>query len=413
MGKSSIIYVMGLSFIVAYSLLNINASSTDAVDNFTNYYGRTMAHNIASTGANIGCSDVFRDPTYNTPYTNVDFLRGKMSVRFVESGNRKYVISTGHLDIGPRTIGDTVVAELRNQTVARYSWFTNLEANRGGQVTSWSTGDTAWGPVHTNDKFNINGQPVFMKKATAYASAVPAKNKAVWAGGYEWGLKIPYPTNLNSFVLAATDPVNGRAVVNADAHLTFNPSGTIRLQVPATSYDSTFANANAFTKNGAFAVIGANLSVKGTVHADLAIGAVAAGAAGGNVYITDDIRYKDDPRINPTSTDKLGIYAENDIQVTYDDDNPSKYQNRRIDASIFSLKGEFQVQDAKSYPPRGTLSTYGAIMQYYRGEIGKVVGGGLQNGYSKNFTYDERLKDNPPKFYPATGRYTLFAWREN
>ena len=413
MGKASIIYVIGLSLIVSYGLFNINAAGTDAVNNYTTYYGRTIAHEIAASGANIGCADVFLNPASCTPYTNIDFHGGTLNVGFTVTGNQIFVRSVGEFQVGNDTEVDAVTVELRNQSLARYAWFTNFEADMGGQVTSWSTGDTAWGPAHTNDKFNINGTPAFMKKATAFQSAVPSKNKALWAGGYEWGIKIPYPTNLNSFVTAATDPSNGRCVVGADGILTFDQSGSVRLQVPSNSFDQTYPSTQSLTQNGAFAVIGGNLYVQGTVRGDLSIGAMSQSGLGGNVYITGDIRYANNPRVDPASTDKLAILAEYNIQVTYDNSNRSAYYNREVDASIFTLKGDFEVQDAKMFAPRGTLYTYGAMMQYYRGEIGKVVGGTLQNGYQKNFRYDERLSSMPPKYYPSCGRYLLFAWREN
>ena len=47
MGKASIIYVMGLGFIVGYALLNINTAGTDAITNYVNYYNRTVSRNIA------------------------------------------------------------------------------------------------------------------------------------------------------------------------------------------------------------------------------------------------------------------------------------------------------------------------------------------------------------------------------
>ena len=417
MGKASIIYVMGLSFILAYALLNISGASTDSVTNFTNYYGRTMTHDIASSGANIGCSAAFFDSAYSTPYTNVPMLGGTMNVTFTVAGNSKFVRSIGGMSIGPRAFVDTVIAELRNQTMARYAWFTNLEANRSGQITSWSTGDTAWGPAHTNDKFNINKKPVFMKKATAWAAAVPKNNTAIWAGGYQWSIKIPYPTSLENFKTAAQ--TGGRTVVGHDALVDFSPSGLsghIRLQVPSTGIDTIFHSASDFTANGAFAVIGGNLSVKGTFEGDIAVGALPTAGVGGFVSITGDIRYKTNPKTDPSSTDYLGIYATNDITVTYDPANPGLYDNRKIDASVFSLTGEFNVQDVRTpgYPPRGQLTTLGAMMQYYRGEVGVVNGAGtLQHGYNKNFRYDERLIKHPPKFFPATGRYTLYAWKEN
>jgi hypothetical protein len=413
MGKSSIIYVLGLSFIVSYGLLNINAAGTDAVDNFAVYYGRTMAHEIASSGANIACADLFKDPNYNIPYVDIPFRGGLMNIRFVEMGNRKRVIAIGELQVGHRVEADTVVVELHNSTLARYAWFTNFEANKGGMPSSWSTGDTAWGPVHTNDKFNINGKPVFMKKATAWQSAVPAKNTALWGGGYEWGIKVPWPANLNQFVAAANDAGHGRLVSGNDAYLEFESSGAVNLEVPALGLDTTFASAKSFADNGAFAVAGANLYVKGNVTGNLAIGAVAVSGAGGNVFVTGDIRYNDNPKTNPLSKDKLVIYADNDITVTYNNLHPADYTNRTIDASIFTLNGAFGVQDAKSYAPRGTLTVNGVMLQNYRGEIGKVVGGTLQAGYWKNFRFDERLPNDPPLYFPSSGRYTLAAWREN
>jgi hypothetical protein len=54
MGKSSIVYVVGLSMLIAYGLLNISESSNASVDTYSDYYGRTMGHNIALAGANIG-----------------------------------------------------------------------------------------------------------------------------------------------------------------------------------------------------------------------------------------------------------------------------------------------------------------------------------------------------------------------
>ncbi len=414
MGKASIIYVIGLSFLVATALLNLNGAGTDATNNYMVYYGNTAARNIAASGANMGCSDLFLDPTYHTPYEDVTFAGGKLNVRFIEAGNKKFVVSIGKITIGPRVIRDTVVAELHNESLARYAWFTNLEANKAGQPTSWSTGDTSWGPAHTNDKFNINGSPAFMRKATAWARAVPTRNGAQFNGGYEWGIKIPYPDNLTGFITAATDPVNGRAISGTDAYLTFIAGGPIRLRVPSTGVDTTFTDPDAFTRNGAFAVIGGNLFVEGTLRGDIAVGAISGGWGGGNVYITGDIRYQTDPLIYPSSGDRLGIYAQNDIQVTYDNSNPSAYANRRIDASIFTLTGVFEVQDAKSYNPRGRLTTLGALLQYSRGEIGDVNpgGGALLHGYFKNFRFDERLLTTPPKYFPGAGRYTLFSWRE-
>ena len=42
--------------------------------------------------------------------------------------------------------------------------------------------------------------------------------------------------------------------------------------------------------------------------------------------------------------------------------------------------------------PLGTLTVNGAISQKYRGAVGPFQGTILRSGYSKNYTYDDRLR---------------------
>ena len=56
MGRSSIIYVIGLTLIVGLVLNNISHNSVSSMDTFTTYYGATRVHNIAVSGANVGSS---------------------------------------------------------------------------------------------------------------------------------------------------------------------------------------------------------------------------------------------------------------------------------------------------------------------------------------------------------------------
>jgi len=48
MGRSSIIYVIGLSLLVGVVLRNINERGTTSQDSYVTYYGRTMAHTLFS-----------------------------------------------------------------------------------------------------------------------------------------------------------------------------------------------------------------------------------------------------------------------------------------------------------------------------------------------------------------------------
>ena len=58
---------------------------------------------------------------------------------------------------------DSIRAIFTNNTpISKYFWFTDDE-----QGIYWITGDSVWGPIHTNGVIKINGSPVFMDKVTA------------------------------------------------------------------------------------------------------------------------------------------------------------------------------------------------------------------------------------------------------
>ena len=79
-------------------------------------------------------------------------------------------------------------------------------------------------------------------------------------------------------------------------------------------------------------------------------------------------------------------------------------KNVDIDASILALTHSFMVDNYHCGASLGTLTVNGAIVQAYRGAVGKT--GGI--GYLKNYTYDPRLKyRSPPKFLDPV----LAAWR--
>jgi hypothetical protein len=76
----------------------------------------------------------------------------------------------------------------------------------------------------------------------------------------------------------------------------------------------------------------------------------------------------------------------------------------QIDASILALTHSFIVDNYYCGQSLGTLTVNGAIIQAFRGAVGRT--GGI--GYLKNYTYDSRLKyRSPPKFLDPV----LAAWR--
>src|SRR5512140_485956 len=130
MGKASIIYVMGLTVMLGYALMNISSSSTMSLDNFTAYYGRSMAHNLAITGANIGAQLVMRDANYTGDLLNQQYAGGSYDLYFERPGGDSiWVRCYSKIDVSAETLRDTVIACLRFTSFGKYGWFTDAEKN--------------------------------------------------------------------------------------------------------------------------------------------------------------------------------------------------------------------------------------------------------------------------------------------
>ena len=138
MGKSSIIYVIGLGLIIGISLVNINQNSVDSMDTYMLYYGRTMAHNISLAAANIGSNFVLFNSAYSTNFSG-SFSGGSYTVTYADTGSNstrtKLMTVSSMYRASGDVLRDTVKAVYRYTMFSRYGWFTDKEANGYMQVT--------------------------------------------------------------------------------------------------------------------------------------------------------------------------------------------------------------------------------------------------------------------------------------
>jgi hypothetical protein len=155
--------------------------------------------------------------------------------------------------------------------------------------------------------------------------------------------------------------------------------------------------------NGALFVNSGDLTISGTLKGRLSVG------SSNDVIIAGNVLYATDPRVDPTSTDTLGIVAEQDVMIP-----SSAAYNIEIDASIMALNTSFYLQNWSSVAAKGTLTVFGGIIQNQRGPVGtfNAASGTKLSGYSKNYTYDTRLLSNPPPFVPTTGDYVTLSWED-
>ena len=158
-----------------------------------------------------------------------------------------------------------------------------------------------------------------------------------------------------------------------------------------------------------------NVYVSGTYSGQLTIAAE-------NDIIVDNDLCRGSCSSSPSGNGLLGLIANNFIRVfhpvtpTGTHDHVGQLQrhqqpgsgstpydggtqtNLRIDAAMLAIQHSFIVDHYNCGSPLGTLTVNGAISQKFRGPVG-TVSGTTASGYSKNYTYDDRLRYlSPPNF---------------
>ncbi len=78
----------------------------------------------------------------------------------------------------------------------------------------------------------------------------------------------------------------------------------------------------------------------------------------GNVYLDDDIVYYNDARIDPNSTDLLGIVAKNNVQIA---NNLANSSDINVHASIYAEQGGFGAGWSSFTQPNSFINLYGGI----------------------------------------------------
>jgi len=297
---------------------------------------------------------------------------------------------------------------------ARYIWFTNIEMFSGNNVWFW-TPDRLNGPTHTNGRFNIYGNPTFVAEAESvdnviqfYNNSRPVNLTALnttfdhpdFQGGMTFGAPVStMPTQIGTLRAAAGNP--GGLLLNGTSTVTLLNNGTMNVTNSArgwTNYNTPVpANSALFVANG-------TLTISGTLNGTLTAG------SNRDIIIPNNITYADDPRINATSNDVLGIISESDVVI--DDAGPD---NLEIDGCIMAMSTSFLLENWDTVSPKGTLTVYGGIIQRQRGPVGTFNGatGVKRSGYDKNYSYDSRMLNSPPAYMPNTGGYVALAWEED
>jgi hypothetical protein len=138
-----------------------------------------------------------------------------------------------------------------------------------------------------------------------------------------------------------------------------------------------------------------------------------------DVSITDHLQYQTVPDKTKPYNDivnlkagTLGIVAE-DVKITTAAPNDLKLHAVVLAGGKTTTGGTFSVNNYSSGSPRGNLNLVGGLIQKKRGPVGTFNGttGAQVSGYAKNYKYDKRMANNPPPFFPTTGRFDQISWK--
>ncbi|MEK6756206.1 MAG: hypothetical protein AABZ02_08655, partial [Bacteroidota bacterium] len=182
MGKASLLMVIGFSTALLMIGSNISKVSSASMDNYLSYFRTSQAHNIAAAGTNLAARSLWENPTWRGGFSRKSYLGGFFNSSVTDLGaNQVQVVTTAEF----MDEVSTVAVLLQPSSFSRFGYYSNQEGN-----IWWITGDTVWGPMHTQDNIRVAGSPAFMQRVTSLKSLLKSKktDSPQFLGGYDSGV---------------------------------------------------------------------------------------------------------------------------------------------------------------------------------------------------------------------------------
>jgi hypothetical protein len=426
-GKALLFVILGLSTTLVFVTLNFNRLSALASGNTVEYVEYASIQNVAESGANMACNEVFRNPTWTAGYTNlsmdgctlnvnVEVLNADLNIRRINSVAVKKIYSP----YGQQTVTRKVLITLQPSNFSKFAYYST---NEGSNIV-WTSGDVVWGPFHTQDNLRISGDPYFNNLVTIKGTIIKdSYDNPTFIEGYETGVDLPINedaiTDLNAdaakagFKFPSTFTYKkNKTTYTANVDTVYLNFAGDYIQYKYRYQDSyTSADAATFSNNGVIYANNAVVRLQGTVKGKFTVACSGSSTSGkGDIYLDDNIVYNTDPVANPNSPDILGIVAQNDVIITKNSANSSDIN---INASIYCQDGGFGAEAYNTRGYCGNINLVGGIIQKTRAAVGTVgYYGGISNGFNKRYRYDNRFWFKAPPRYPNTGSYEILSWYE-
>jgi hypothetical protein len=406
MGKALLMVIAGFGIIFSTVSFSLHSNSGRNLDIVVNNFQQQKARNAAHSAANIAVSRLYRNYQNRSSFSKTNFNGCNYQVSFIDNTDDES-IPEGEVIV--RSIAeynnykDTIEVRLRQDPFSKYAFFTSVTPS----PIYFITGDTIFGPMHSNDMLYFSGQPVFYGRVTSSQSTYGTSGytNPQFMEGAQFGVpSIPLPTNTDAIKQAA---LNGGDLytysTSRKLYLTFKTDGTYDWSIKRTSDNVVVSSGNKSISsyNGVIMADGCDVYVKGTIKGKATVTTTK------NIYIDDDIKYNTSP-YSGNAVDMLGLVADQNVIVS---DNTANRTNCEINASIMAINGQFTIQNYDQGSPRGKLIVYGGILQKERGPVGKFGSGGVITGYIKKYYYDDRFASEAPPYYPYEPPKFVY-WKE-
>ncbi len=429
-GRGTLLVIIGFAMIFGIAGQYWDRESTSAVTNYIQYYGQANVYNIAVAGANIGCDSLFNDINSTGFPVSGKFSGGNYTVTTLTVPGEPaedMLQSVGTYSDYTGDYADTVQVLLTRRSYSQWEFFSVRENG-----IYWKTGDTVTGPMATDDSLYVSGSPTFEGQVSAklgISKSLPATPK--FLAGFQSGVGYNMASVTPSASQASRKFTNSNTQGSYDVYLNFSYNSTTKqtdvsfyststqgygwnrttTRVPATG-DSVLP-LSGFAPNGVVAVSNGDVHVQGVLAGQLTVvaqqGAIGASNSG-NILIDNNITYQNNPLSDPSSTDMLGLVAQNNITLT------ASQQTVDIDAALYAENGSFSYSGASSTYLGQTayIDLLGSIANYSRGGVGEfnTLTGQMIDGYNKDYVYDKRLASSSPPDFPYTGTFGVLTWRE-
>ncbi len=333
-----------------------------------------------------------------------------VSVTYSNAPRTNYTItSTGTYG----NVSKTLQLKMIGAAVSIYAYWSQTELNPAFGGPLWWVGEPGLemlttGPVQTNGALNIFGNPMFNGPVTEggagpnYYPGVSSTPSLIFLDGLTNNaplVNLPPQQTLNAILAVASDGAG--LVLTGASTIIFNPAGTITVTNSNAKLKNTTMSAPANgviyvqsnTVNGKSQLDG-NATVQGTVKGQLTV------AADQNIYVSGSVAYNSDPRTNPSSTDMVGLVANQNITII----EASAPTQLEMSGVLEALQGSFQVDQYWVYRGNATtavMDQFGSLINYVCGATGEMdMSGNLLGGWNQIQAYDNRLANTAPPGFP-------------